>query len=1032
MKRSTSVGSIVSCCAFLLGAIAMFPGSDAIAQATVESIAGAPSSSAFDSFDGFVDGPFVGEISTGEGASNVPVAQFNNPSALALGLMGDRVYVADAGNDALRVLNLTDSKTETLVNLAAGSAPVDVKVDAAGDIYVLNQGSGKILKFNIHGNALATINGTDLVSPTAFAIDANNDFYVVESSGALKKVTTLTGVVTVIPVTGGALVTPRGIVVLDNGDLAVSDSGNHVVRIMTVAGAIQQTIGSVGTSGRVNGAATFARFNSPGKIAKAGADVLVLADTLNHRVVQIAADRTVTLLYGADPAQWQGLPSTILYLPGWDDGEGDVAWARNPEGITVIGNGDVYTSEVFYHNIRRVVDTGLQGPSGSVNFGSNGTNAVVNPPSVTMSPLSGYFPTGVDVEVASASTNVFYTTDGTEPTTNSVRVPMSNGKGTIRFFNSLADLRNLSVSAFLTVGSNTVSSNIVGTASPSNQVGVPRDFMAGPGATIVLPVIINLVPGQEIRSIGFKLAVRPDPGNMVPTAIPANELKFIGTSTNDFVPLVAPSTDGGAVTFFSGPEFFNAATMERSIDYAALGVTNFGVSDFAALALATVKIPNTAVVGDVFHVEVKNISGTSDGVQNDVSLSGLTARTITISDSLTYIAGNTAPGVWYNAGEFGDAGTFQSLKISDVNNAFLASQGIKKPFDFSDVFNAMDIAPSEAVGGTADGDGTINIEDWTLALNRVLGNDTNNFARRWSLGGTRVSQATASNGDANFAPNSVPLNLSPGLLGDVWTKHARLLVGAVSSPQNGDWIEVPITLDVFEGITLDAIAFTIAVEAEGNAPALNLVDTVSWVRSQNSPVLYERAIEQGVILGWYGAYSGTIELGKLRFRIPLEAEQGDCYRIGLRLPEISPTGDQLGFVESFSGCIKVNEENEESELRVSDEWLETFLSGYPDALRDLTKDADGDGQTNWQEYLAGTDPSDVLSNLGFSNSRLKDSEIKLRWISAPLKEYIIEATSDFSNGQWEEVDRVSGTGGVIDFPQDLSGGPRFYRIRIAE
>ena len=80
------------------------------------------------------------------------VSQLDTPHGVAYDNQGN-LYIADYGNDALRMLHVSSQTLVTLlpragqVNPLAG--PVDVALDEYGNVYVANQKYGEIVRFTL-------------------------------------------------------------------------------------------------------------------------------------------------------------------------------------------------------------------------------------------------------------------------------------------------------------------------------------------------------------------------------------------------------------------------------------------------------------------------------------------------------------------------------------------------------------------------------------------------------------------------------------------------------------------------------------------------------------------------------------------------------------------------------------------------------------------------------------------------------------------------------------------------------------------
>lgn len=113
---------------------------------------------------------------------------------------------------------------------------------------------------------------------------------------------------------------------------------------------------------------------------------------------------------------------------------------------------------------------------------------------------------------------------------------------------------------------------------------------------------------------------------------------------------------------------------------------------------------------------------------------------------------------------------------------------------------------------------------------------------------------------------------------------------------------------------------------------------------------------------------------------------------------------------------------------INDDWEVAYFGHFG---VDANTDADGDGQSNQQEFLAGTTPTNAVSVLRVSSVGVTGNDVQVDFVSAANKLYRLEASlSPDGSSPTIISNNIPGTGGIIQILDvgAVAQPQRFYRV----
>ena len=335
----------------------------------------------------------AGSLGSADGNGST-AARFSKPSGLAIDLLTDTIYVSDTGNNTIRTISPA-GVVSTLAG-AAGSLgfsdgtgtsarfniPIGLAVSDDGqNIYVADTGNNIIRMVTATGT-VTTVAGVGMMPsnghadatgpgakatdarfslPNKLIVDGSGNIFIADTSNHTIRKISSSGVVTTLAGSPGLRGSTDGIGSAARFDyptgLALDSSGNNLYvadmlndairRVVIASGQVTTMAGAPGVTGSVDGIGTSARFNRPRSLTVDGSGNVFVADTSNSTIRKIAPDSTVTTFAGVAGSQ------------GSVDGTGTAALFSFPSGLATDSAGNIYDAEAGSNTIRKITPAGV-------------------------------------------------------------------------------------------------------------------------------------------------------------------------------------------------------------------------------------------------------------------------------------------------------------------------------------------------------------------------------------------------------------------------------------------------------------------------------------------------------------------------------------------------------------------------------------------------------------------------------------------------------------------------------------------------
>jgi hypothetical protein len=978
------------------------------------------------------------------------IYQFSTPTGVAVDNNGN-IWVSDTGNN---VISMISNQTVTVVAGTFGMSGFYDSITATDALFAEPSG---ILWVASTGNLLISDTGNNVIRNLLYTNSYGTIGYAVETVAGTPGVR---GLVDGPPGTA-EFMSPAGLGVdiYDSGFYVV-DSAANALRVFQPnapqAAVAAPEIGYVtfpppgGTS--VFNQSTGATFNSLVTIAIAAegaTQTYITYGPTGSLIPRPGAGSTQPPLYPGDGSDPANVSAAITRLPGTND-------------VTIYAIG-----ESSGRSSSPVVSARYQFVTGN--------------PIIT-----GDNPANILLTDITPGANLYYTIDGTTPT-NDGSSGVSVASGTTLNLNITNNVV-LQVRGFATgLAPSTVSSNNL---SVSNVVGdqLTWGFQSGPVSThfitalnlqFTAPVTFTELPASlPIYTLQFNLTVTNNGPTLAPVAhFESDLLQEIPNTTPVLWEELPPSillngvTNPGVLT--TQPDTTEVAwlvvppvtnlylTPSYELMYLSAAAQRAFYLDLdgglAVLGTLSFVVPAGAAPGNPYTLQISYPSASSfdapaccglpidvfiqaptNGPTNGTGLNAVKAITVLSNNApaSAHLVGDVFPFNWYNIGDFGNAVLLDDDVIQTMECAGKAG------FDNNPYYDAMDssdgsvnnyyTASEAAINLITNGDGQINVDDVYVTLLRSLDPRLNNYNRIWS--GTKWMPVLYPKPVQLSAKAALP-PLPPSKMALSGPRYVSVAAGQVQA--SNLTAQVPISVVAADSLPVSILMFNVEVDPLEGSPPITSAIGFSPVANLGAPWAIISQAPNNYTAAWLSTnaagVSGTNLIGTLTIPLPACATSNSSYRVHFNHFSASPNGLALFHLTAQDGLVTVGNRTGSSwHDGIPDTWRLLYFGAVSNALSAANADPDGDGASNWEEYVAGTNPLDATSVFKLLPSSAPAAGFfTLQWPSVVNKSYTVQSSTSSLGGWTTLATNLSGNGQTLQWTDpNPATVARFYRVLV--